>query len=52
MRREITDEAIEARRIYQNEWRKKNKDKVRDYNARYWQRKAEELKRQRESEDA
>lgn len=31
---------------YQNEWRKKNRDKVRQYNERYWEKKAEQADRQ------
>lgn len=49
----MSEEAIKQRRKYQkeyrdahkeeinkrqNEWRKKNKDKVREYNKNYWQR--------------
>ncbi len=33
--------AIEVRRAYQREWRSKNKDKVKEYNANYWSKKAE-----------
>lgn len=51
----MTSEAQEARRIYkreyhrknrekinrqQREWRARNSDKVREYQARYWERKA------------
>lgn len=32
----------EARRQYQREWRKKNPDKVRAQNERYWQKKGQE----------
>lgn len=35
--------ATEARRIYQREWRARNKDKVRASNERFWQKKAAEL---------
>ena len=38
--------AVEARRAYQREymrdWRARNKDKVRAYNAAYWARKAQQ----------
>ena len=50
MKSNVSAEAIEARRAYQNEWRRKNKDRIKDYNARYWQRKAEELKQQSATE--
>ena len=36
----MTQEAKEARRKYQAEWRKKNPDKVKAAQERYWQRKA------------
>mgnify|MGYP004662475823 FL=1 len=34
------EKAKEMRREYLNNWRAKNKDKVREANKRYWQRKA------------
>lgn len=34
--------AIEARRKYQNEWRAKNKNRVKEYNRNYWLKKAAE----------
>ena len=42
MNEKITDqEAIrEAQREYFREWRKKNKDKVRQHNRNYWEKKA------------
>lgn len=30
-------------REYKREWRKQNKDKVREYQARYWAKKAREM---------
>lgn len=35
--------AREARRAYKKEWNRKNKDKVRAAQERYWQRKAERM---------
>lgn len=32
-----------AKNQYVREWRKKNRDKVKQYNDRYWEKKAEEL---------
>ena len=32
--------ALEARREYQRQWRKKNPDKVRERNRKYWERRA------------
>lgn len=34
--------AVEARRKYQNEWRAKNKTRVKEYNRNYWLKKAAE----------
>lgn len=34
--------AKQAARDYQNEWRKKNKEKVKEYRRRYWEKKARE----------
>ena len=34
---------IEARRAYKKQWRTANKDKVREYNRRFWLKKAAEL---------
>jgi len=33
--------AVEARRAYSREWRRKNIDKVKQYNNDYWRRQAE-----------
>lgn len=37
----LQERAVELRRAYQREWRRKNKDKVRANNLRYWERKAQ-----------
>lgn len=34
-------DVAEARRAYYKQWRAKNKDKVRDYNRRFWEKRAE-----------
>ena len=39
-RETMTDEAKETHREYCRDWRKKNPEKVREYNARYWAKKA------------
>ena len=40
----MNDEVIKTLRAkYYREWRKKNPDKVREINMRYWQRRAERL---------
>lgn len=38
--------ATDARREYHRRWREKNKDRVRQYNAQYWLRKAQEVERE------
>ena len=37
------DEARKARNAYYREWRKKNRDKVRETQLRYWKKKAAAL---------
>ena len=37
------EKANELRRRYQREWRRKNKEKVAEYNHNYWMKKAKEL---------
>lgn len=36
----LTDAAREAQREYMREWRRKNPERVREKNKRYWERKA------------
>lgn len=38
----MTEKAQELRREYKREWNRKNKDKVRDAQNRYWERRAAE----------
>ncbi len=38
----MNEAAKEARRAYRREWQRKNPDKVRAYQERYWSRKAAE----------
>lgn len=40
----MTEEAREAQRAYKREWIKKNPEKKKAQNERYWARKAEKLK--------
>ena len=40
--KQMTAEAIEARREYKRRWYEANKEKVKQYNAAYWERKAKE----------
>lgn len=44
------DKAAEARRAYYKRWRAANRDKIREYNSRYWARKAEQLERETNGE--
>ena len=41
----MDEKAKEARRAYSNAWRAANKDRVREYNQRYWKRKAEQMQK-------
>lgn len=38
----LSQEAIEERRRYKREWNRRNRDKCREAEARYWERKAAE----------
>jgi hypothetical protein len=43
MSNKLSKEAAEARRAYQREWYRKNKDKVKAAQERYWGKKAKQL---------
>lgn len=45
----MTPEAKKARAKYLREWRRKNPEKQKEYDARKWERKAEKLKADREA---
>ena len=47
----MTKEAKAARAKYMREWRKKNPEKQREYNARKWERKAQQIAAEREAAD-
>ena len=47
----MTKEARAARAKYMREWRKKNPEKQREYNARAWERKAQQIAAEREAAD-
>lgn len=38
----ITEEARAKRNAYKREWAKKNKEKIQEYQERYWTKKAEQ----------
>lgn len=42
----VNNLAIQLRREYQREWRRRNKDKVAANNRRYWERKAQKMTEQ------
>lgn len=48
----MTNEAIEARRAYKRKWAKKNPDKVKQQQERYWQKIAEAAKKEEPPEKA
>lgn len=37
----MTEKALAARRAYKREWNRRNPEKVKEYQERYWNRKAE-----------
>lgn len=39
----MTDQAREARRAYKREWNKRNRDKVKAAQARYWDKRAQRM---------
>ena len=45
----MNDTALELRREYLRNWRAANKDKVKQYNATYWEKKAQERKKQQDT---
>ncbi len=45
----MTAEAVEARKAYQREYRRRNRDKVQRYNREYWERRAAKAKNIRAS---
>lgn len=44
----LSDDARKAQNEYMREWRKKNSERVRENNRRYWERKAAERKERTE----
>lgn len=47
----LEDEAKKIQAQYHREWRKKNPDKVKAINKRYWLKKAQKLKEEKEKEE-
>ncbi len=44
------EKVLAAQRQYVKEWRRRNPDKVREYNRRYWLRRAEKMQQQAEQD--
>ena len=51
MREEVLAQIREANRQYKKEWRKRNPDKVKASNERYWLKKAASLMEEKQKED-
>lgn len=50
--KDLTDAAREAQRAYMREWRKRNPDRVREINKRYWENQAKRVREKRGETDA
>lgn len=48
--RTMEEKAKEARRAYKREWNRKNRDKVKAAQARFWAKKAAEMEAQKDRE--
>lgn len=48
----MTDNAKNARNAYRRKWAKNNPDKLREYQARYWEKKAAEQDAAQEAKEA
>lgn len=48
---ELTTQARAIRAAYLREWRKRNRDKQREYERRYWERKANDVLQQEKERD-
>lgn len=46
----LTEQAIAARRAYKRAWARKNPDKVKQSQERYWQRRAEQQAQEQQTE--
>ena len=42
----LSESARQARAAYMREWKQRNREKVREYNRKFWERKAAEHKNQ------
>ncbi len=48
----MTEAAKQARRAYKREWNKRNADKVKAAQARYWEKKAQTAQDQQQEQEA
>ena len=48
----MTPEARAARAKYMREWRKKNPEKQREYDAKKWERKGQQIREEREAAES
>lgn len=46
----MSDEAKQVRKDYIKKWRKNNPERVKKYNKNYWEKKAKELKEEKQAE--
>jgi len=46
----MTEQAKEARRAYKREWNRKNRDRVKAAQARYWEKKAQAAQDQQQEQ--
>ena len=51
MSKDLSQEAKEARNAYYREWRKKNPEKMKRYQEKYWKKKAQKMQEQAEKEE-
>lgn len=47
----MTEQAKAARRAYKREWNQRNKDKVKEAQARYWEKKAQAAQDQQQEQE-
>lgn len=52
MNNELSDKARELKRKYHREWQRANKDKVKEYNIRMWNKKVKELEEELRRKEA
>ena len=46
----MTDKALEARRAYKRKWSADNREKVKEYQDRYWEKRAEQEAAEQEAD--